>query len=327
MQEQQATNPVEVAQPLTLDDKIAAKFGLDDGPPETEEQATQEATPETEESEEASEEPQIEDEGEAPPTEEFVEIKHNGEVKRLSKEQLRDYASKGFDYESKMVEIKAERQKAQEYANAVKARESLVPAIVDHVAEVKAFENALKAYGNVDWVKYSNDDPIQAFQERQKFDQLVNGYNTAQQKANEAIQQHSQAEKAMSEAELDAERKALRDKVPAWKNQENYNKEWPEIVKWAESRLGEAEFQKVLPFMNSHLLSYFLRSTWKYEKALEASKSTKPAVPGMPKPGSPSPRLSKSEAIKEGIKKVHQAKDPKARAALLDEVIARKFGG
>lgn len=325
MQEQVAATPTDAA-PQSMDDAIAAKFGLGDEPeaPEQQQEPTQEATEPVEATDDVEE---IAPEEEPSSDDGLEEIKHNGQVKRLTKEQLRDFAQKGFDYESKMVETKAERQRLQNYAKALEAREVAAIQSVEAIAEVKAYERELQKYQNTDWIKYSNDDPIAAFQERQKFDLLVNGYQTARQKAEAALAQRGQAEQAMSEEELSAERKALVDKVPAWKDQAVYNREWPEIVKWTQQRFGNDGFERITPLLNNHITSVLLRSAWKYERAIEANKAKKqPAVPQMPKPGAPQGRLSRGELVKEGIKQLHQAKDPSRKKALFDEVLASKFG-
>lgn len=329
MAEQVAATPTDAAPQQSLDDKIAAKMGFGNEPeaPAETPEPTDEA-PEQDAGSEDAEEFQPEEDEPSEPSDGFEEIKHNGQVKRLTKEQLRDFAQKGFDYESKMVESKAERQRLQNYAKALEAREAAASQAIEAVAEVKAYEKQLQQYGNVDWVKYSNDDPIAAFQERQKYDALVNAYNYARQNANAAMEQRSNAEKAMTEEDLAVERKALLDKIPAWKDQSNYDREWPEINKWAMQRLGKDGYESIAPFMDkSHILSYFLRSTWKYERAIEANKAKKQtAVPQMPKPGSPQGRLSRGEVVKEGIKQLHQAKDVGRKKALFDDVLAAKFG-
>lgn len=327
MAEQVAATPVDAAPQQSLDDKIAAKMGFGNEPeaPAETPEPTDEA-PEQEAQADDAEEFQPEDEP-SEPEDGFEEIKHNGQVKRLSKEQLRDFAQKGFDYESKMVETKAERQRLQNYAKALEAREAAALHSVEAIAEAKAYEKQLQQYQSTDWIKFSNDDPITAFQERQKYDALVNGYNLARQRAAEALNQRGSAEQAMSEEQLAFERKALVDKVPAWKEQAVYDKEWPEITKWAAQRFGEDGFSQIAPFLNSHITSVLLRNSWKYERAIEAQKAKKqPAVPAMPKPGSPQGRLSKGEMVKEGIKSLHQAKDPSRKKALFDDVLAAKFG-
>lgn len=327
MAEQVAATPTDAAPQQSLDDKIAAKMGLGDEPeaPEQQQEPTEEAQEPVEALDDAEE---IAPEEEPSSNDGLEEIKHNGQVKRLTKEQLRDFAQKGFDYESKMVESKAERQRLQTYAQALQAREAAASQALEAVADVKSFERQLQQYAQVDWVKYSNDDPIAAFQERQKYDALVNGYNQARQQAQAAMEQRGNAERAMTEEERAFEIKALLEKIPAWKDQEAYHREWPEINKWAQQRLGQEGYEQIKPFMDkSHLLSYFLRSTWKYERAIEANKAKKQtAVPQMPKPGSPQGRLSRGEVVKEGIKQLHQAKDVSRKKALFDDVLAAKFG-
>lgn len=329
MQEQVAATPEDAAQP-SIDDKIAAKFGV--GEPE-QTQGEQPDTPTPEQSEATDEDALVEvdpeaAQEEAAPAEQELELKHKGQIRKVKQEEAIRLAQMGLDYDLSMAALKADRQKVEAAAQALEAQRQFAVQSLEFVAEAKSYERALKQFENVDWIKESNDDPIGAFQKRQQFDSLVAGYNQAMQRAHQVTEQYSQAKGFVDEQTVALEQKAVVEAVPQWKDQKVYEREWPEISKLAESvlkpqtkaMLDQAVFQ-------DHGISVLLRDAWKYRQAVaQARAKGKQVVPQVPKPGAPSPRLTKAESIKEGLKQVHQAKDPKRRSALLDEVIAKKFG-
>lgn len=329
MQEQVATTPTEVAPEQSLDEKIAAKFGMNET--ESSEPDEQEAPPAEQSEESEGDEPEVPVEEEVAPEVQApaeLELKHKGQIRKVSQEEAINLAQKGFDYEQNMAALKADRQQLAQAAQALEAQRQFASQSIEHIAEAKAFERALGEFANVDWIKESTDDPIGAFQKRQKYDSLVAGYNAAVARAQQAQQQYSQARGVVDQQVIAAEQKAIVEAVPQWKDQKVYEREWPEINKLAAGVLKPetmAALEAVI--LQDHGVSVLLRDAWKYRQAVAQAKAKgKQVLPGVPKPGAPAPRLTKAEAVKEGLKQVHQAKDPKRREALLDEVIAKKFG-
>lgn len=328
MAEQQATTPTEVAQP-SIDDKIAARFGLTDepqSPPEQEQAPTEE--PATEDV------PAVEGEEEIPPVEEEVptadvwELKHNGQIKKVSKEEAVNLAQKGFDYETKMAEQKETRQRLEGMANAIKASQDLTQPLVEAAADIRSFQRELQKFGSVDWVKESTDDPIGAFQKRQQFDTLVQGYNEAMARYNSVATQKQQVGEQIDRAVAAEEAKVLSDKLPKWKDPKVYEKDWADITKLFTDTLKPSTVERLIPAIYAdHGISVLLYKALKYDAAIAAMQSKKGAqAPAVPKPGVPSMKMTRGEVVGERIKQLHQAKDPQRKKALFDEVLAAKFG-
>lgn len=333
MEQQQGTTPTpDVPQP-SLDDKIAAKFGYGESPEPQEQQEV-----ETPEDGAPSDEPVIEEEGEAEPQQseaEFVEIKHNGQVKRVSKEESVNLIQKGFDYESKMAELKADRQRIQSTATALQAQQALNAQIVDHLAVAKSYENAIRQMDHAigskygDWVRFSNDDPVAAFQERQKYDQLYGNYQQAMQQVNAVAAQEKQVGNHITQEQLQYERKQLLEAVPEWRDEARFNKDVASIRDSLLNKEFSPEELKGIDWLfNNHKVVKILRKAWKYDQAIEASKANKgqKPVPQGPKPGQPVNRVTKQEAVRDTIKQLHQAKDPQRKKALFDQALSAKFG-
>jgi hypothetical protein len=319
MSEQQVTTPPDVTP--SLEDRLFAHTGI-----QTEEPApqAQEATPAPEHVEEVvSEEP-------APEDFDF-ELTHNGELKRIkSKDELRQLAQKGYDYEHNIVRAKDEYRKAQSMAQAVQAQQQLQPQILDALAEAKAYEGRLKQYANVDWVRETETDPIGAFQKRAQYDQIASAYSAAMQKAQGIYQHFQQAQTFVDRSRAELESNKLKDAVPEWKDDTVRQKEGREILQTMQKDYGfspeEIQALDRMGFLYDHRMIRAFRDAWKYRQASDPKNRKSPQGLPSAKPQARGQPRSETQSLADVKRGLHQPNiSTSQRKALQDEMIARKF--
>lgn len=327
MTQEVATTPVEVAQP-SIDDRIAAKFGLDQPAPTEEAPETpQKATDQEAESEEVEVDP--EEETPQPVPDGFEEIIHNGQTKRVSKEDMRMLAQKGFDYEANMVQNKAERQRLQGIATALEAQHALQVQVIDHVADAKVYDKQLAQYANVDWIRYANEDPVSAFQAKQVYDDLKARRDQAYQTAQQAAQKYEQASTHVTQEQAAFESQELLKKIPEWKDETKAKAELSAIGQFLQKQFTQQELQSWSSLFASHKVMSLLRNAYKYELAVEAGKAKKGQLQGLPQPAKPGARQqapSKTQNVMDARTDLRKARSPESRKAAEDRMIAAKFG-
>jgi hypothetical protein len=319
----ETTNPAtEVAAP-SIDDRISGFLGLSDEPEAPEPKGGDEPTPDVPADELAPED--IEAEGEAPPPEEDgLELNHNGEVKRVSKEEARKLAQMGLDATQKW-QAAADTQRAnQEYRAALDAKLQITPQIVDAAAGVKSYEAALQPYANVDWVQLAQSDPIAYSQHRAQFDQLRDGFQQASGRLQQAFGAAQQIEQRISQQELHAQGQRVMEALPEWKDPQRMASDQGRIRKYL---IAEGITDQEINTLADARMVLIARKAMLYDQAINAKKSKgTQTAPSALRPGAAPVRSNRQTQIVEATKQLHQAKDPQRRKALFDDVLARKMG-
>lgn len=324
MSEQQATTPTDVAQP-SIDDKIAAKFGITVEPVEEAPEAPQEATPEEAE----GDEPVVETEEVPPEPDGFEDLIHKGETKRVSKEEMRNLAQKGFDYEVNMVQNKAERQRLQSLATAIEAQQALGAQVIDQIADLKSLDKQISAYANVDWIRLANEDPQSALRYKIAHDQLLQTRHQALSTLQQTADQQSAAQVQISQDQLTFEHSELLKRVPEWRDEAKASAEKRAIFEDLGKQFAPDELKTWAKFLHDHRVVGMLRDGFKYRQAVEAGKAKKGQLQGLPQAAKPSarqPAPTKTQNVKEAKTDLHRAKSPESRKAAEDRMLAAKFG-
>jgi hypothetical protein len=328
METQQATTPTDVAPGPSLDDKILGAFGYSEPEPEPKEPA---ATP-AQDATATDEEVYIPDEEAIPqePASFELEIKHNGETKKLtSKEEAVRLAQMGTDYEFKMARVQEDARRVQSMAQAAQARSAMQAQALDALAEAKSYERQLKPYANVDWAQAAQASPQEAFQARMQFDALVAGYNQAMQKAQHLEQPMAQAQQAIDQNQLALEMQKLTERIPEWKDSARKEQDAKAIMDTLQKSYGFHQQELGGPLLNDHRIVAILRDAWKYREAVQAKAKKGPpqGLPQVAKPGASVPPKSQAQRMGDLKRALHQPNiSSKQRQAVQEAMIARKFG-
>lgn len=255
-----------------------------------------------------------------------LEIVHNGQSRVLTAQEAKDLAEKGFDYTQKAQALAEERRAIAAMRQAVAAQAQLHPQHLDAIADVKAYERALQAYKDVNWVQKSIDDPIGYPQERARYDQLRDGYQRAAEQAQAIGSQMSQLEAHTRHEQLRAEYAKAVNAVPAWKDPAKFKNDTQAMREYlAEFGYGEDEMSAVI----DHRHLQILRDAVAYRNLLKAKAQSQKKVadaPPVAKPGSVQTKSEvNAERDKELTRRIRSERDPRKQERLLAEKFASKF--
>lgn len=291
------TNPatgVEQGTTLSIEQRLANLYGAQTQPekaapapePEPETEAAPEEAAQDESQADELTPDDLPDEGgeQAQPTTEW-EIVHNGQPVKLARDKVIELAQKGFDYTQKTQSLANQQKQAMELLTRVQEIEQLTPQLLGELAQVRAAEQALQPWQNVNWVQLATDEPLDYPKYRAQFDQLREVYGAAvsqyQQKAGQLQTQKAQAAQAVVRQEL----RRLQDIMPQLRDPKAFQQAAQEIRQFGLSDgYSEQELDQVVD-------ARYVRTLWKaaqYDKLVkskaEKSKQLR-AAPPTAKPG------------------------------------------
>jgi hypothetical protein len=315
-----AAQPEQAAE-TSFDDKLAAKFGFADEPVTPAPESTEKSASE----DGADELPEVTDDDSAPVSDDEWEIKHDGQIKRVKREEALELARQGFDYTQKTMSLAEERKLVEQHKQALVVKERLMSQVIEGAAEVRAIKAQMAPYESVDWIALAQSDPQSYPQHHANYQRLQNSLYQAQGKLHQIGQQAQAVEQATQDIDMKSAVKRMYDMVPAWKDQERFKKDRERIV----SDIKERGFEEAR--LNGYLMDpsfiALARDAMLYREALKARSDGKNKVPSAPpvRPGAAPARASADQEKQSVIKQLHAAKDPARKKALLDEALARKF--
>jgi hypothetical protein len=249
------TNPPSAgvaAEPLTVEQRLAnlygAKLDAPDTPPPQAKEAPEppvqaDAAEQDADSAELSPD-DLPDEGESaapsPSVDEF-EIVHNGTQHKLDRAKTIELAQKGFDYTSKTQALAAREKVIQDTLQRAQEIEQLAPEIANEAAAVRAAEQALQPWQQVDWVRLATDEPLEYARYRAQYDQLVSAYNHVRNQFGQKAQ-HLQMKKAeLGKAIVQQEMQKLTEFLPQLRDPKKFQAETQAIKEYGLDRGYTAE--------------------------------------------------------------------------------------
>lgn len=302
---------------VSIEDRIA-NFMVGEAPGTT----TEEPQAPEPESDELSLDDLEASEGERPPEPVEFEITHNGVIQRLTAEQTKDYASKGFDYTAKTQQLAQERQQVLAVAQAVQQAQQIQPHLLNAVAEVKAIDTQLAQYQGWDRLRDANEDPVGYTQRKAQFDMLLEKRGYALQQAQQIHQKSQQLGTQISQQALASELSRAIDAEPKWRDPQVFQKDAAGITRF----LGEAGYsqQEIESLTDSRALLIAHKAA-KYDALVKAKGSSLQKIQGVPAVARPGTTRTKAENVRES----HAALDKQIRnstnAREREALITRKF--
>lgn len=314
------TGTPETAPDTSFEDRLAAKFGF----AEEKQPPAPESTEESASADGDEELPEITDDIPALPDDEW-EIVHEGQSKRVKRDEALKLAQQGYDYTQKTMSLAEERKLVEQHKQALVVKEKLMSQVIEGAAEVRAIKAQMQPYESVDWVALAQSDPQSYPQHHANYQRLQSALYQAQGKLHQIGQQAQAVEQATQDIDMKSAVKRMYDMVPAWKDQERFKKDRERIVSDIKER-GFAEDRLNGYLMDPSFIA-LARDAMLYREALKARSDGKNKVPTAPpvRPGAAPARVSADQEKQSVIKQLHAAKDPARKKALLDEALARKF--
>ena len=173
--------------------------------------------------------PEVQADAQTQPAADEFEIVHNGQQRKLSREETIRLAQQGFDYSQKMHAVGEKERQITQQLQRVQEMEHMQAALAPDLAQVQAVASQLKHYQNVDWVQLASDNPLEYPKYRAQYDTLVHAHQVAvsqlQQKAG-LIQQHKQALTAQN---VQQQRAKLLEMMPTWGDPAKYEQGAQEV--------------------------------------------------------------------------------------------------
>jgi hypothetical protein len=305
----------------SFEDKMAAKFGLDEPAAETpkDEPEAREATTDNPDADLQLDIP----EDDQPQTEgDWLEIERKGEKRRLSKEEAAKYASMGFDYSTNVERLKAQEALITQHRQALEAKGQITPQVIEARANVVAYERALAQYGNVNWQEYAQNDPIGYTQHRAQYDYLRDQHYQASAQFQNTLNAAQKVDYVISEAEVAQQKSRLFEIAPDLRDPQRMKAEQGRMLKFLQDMGADENGMRYVA--GSADAFALVRDAMRYREAVKAKKQAQPAASA--RPGQAPNRSSVATQKHEAIKAVHQAKTPESKKAALDRAIELKFG-
>lgn len=209
----------QAAAPVSISERFSNYVARDSDPPLNEDGTVPEAQPEQAQDEPeqvASDLP----EGEAaagddePEEIEYVEFVHNGETKRLPKEEAIALARQGFDYTQKTQTL-ADQRKAFE-AEVARQQQSfaLQNQQIETIAEIKALDGQLAQFKDVNWHQLAENDPVDYLKLNQTYRDLKEARESKVSAFQGALQQHQQMQQQTQQEYLTKQSAELARLIP-----------------------------------------------------------------------------------------------------------------
>lgn len=164
----------------------------------------------------------IQEEAPQPNAVDEFEIVHNGQQRKLTREETIRFAQQGFDYSQKMHAVGEAERSVTARLQAVQQLEQMQNALAPDLAQVKAAENQLAQWQNVNWVQLATDDPLSYPKYRAQYDQVVNAYQVAVGQFQQKYQVVQQQKQSVVTQTLEQQRTKLFDLMPEWKDPAKY---------------------------------------------------------------------------------------------------------
>lgn len=308
------TTTAEAPVETSLDDKIAAKlFG-------SEPEEAPAATPPTDPEELSSEELPSDD-----PASDEWELNHNGNKRRVPRDEAIKLAQQGFDYTQKTQQLAEERKLVEQQRAAVEARARITPQLIKAGAAIEALQQQIQPYANADWVQLAQQDPSNYAAHHATYQRLQDSLRQAIAQFQQVESQSQALDQVVSDADIESAKKRMFEKVPAWQDRQRFEKDRERLF---------GHFQEV-GFSDKDLKGFLLnpefivmaRESMLYREAMKNRQVAKNQIPQAPavRPGAAPARVTPQQEKQEVVKQLRQAKDPAKRKELFEEALARKF--
>src|SRR5512137_2156323 len=148
MAQEQAGTPA--SEPMTIEQRIAAKFNVDAGEPGPQPEGPQEASasveePQVEETQEEAEEQPAEDSG-------YEEVDIDGEVYRVPP-KLKEAVLRQSDYTRKTQEVAKAREQVTLQLKALEQQQQFQQFVEPEVKELQGLQDKIKSYSDISWLR------------------------------------------------------------------------------------------------------------------------------------------------------------------------------
>ncbi len=146
-----------------------------------------------------------------------VELELGGEVRKVSKAELKELAEAGRTYKQTAESLTQQRAAVERERAIVAHMQQIAPQVESIRAEGRLLLNAMQGL-NQEVQTLTESDPIAAFQKQQLLNQYQTRFNQLAQAEGQVSAQMSHAQQLLQQQQLAAELPKLIEKLPNWKD-------------------------------------------------------------------------------------------------------------
>ena len=211
--------------------------------------------------------------------EELFDVKINGQVQKVSLEDLMSGYSKGENYTKKSMELSEKRRSLDtEYDTVSKDKEAVKKMREEYAEKLKVVERNLQTDDDIDWVQLAQDDPSDYAVKKAEYDrkkELQNQVAIERQKLNE---EKKKEQEQVYNNFIQQEQVKLVEKIPAFADEKKAPVIMEELRRFANSQgYTDQEINMIV----DHRAVITLYNAYRYNKALErkglVDKKVKPS--------------------------------------------------
>lgn len=244
------------------------------------------------------------------PGEELVDVEFEGKTHKVPAE-LKDALLRQADYTRKTQEVAEQRKQLEAHQAFIQQQAQFQQQYSNDIAQLKAIDNQLQSYQQIDWASALDQDPITANKAYIQFQQLQQTRNAMANALGQKQSEFMQAEQQQTTQAIQATRQAV-EKLPGWTPQVDV-----ELDKYTSS-LPSYVRQEIA---KSPAIYEIVMKAWKYEQLQSAKPQVEKRVVNLPKPvkpGSNETRVTDQEIQqKKAMSRLKQTGSPSAARDLL----------
>lgn len=209
----------------------------------------------------------------------LFDIVHNGETKRLTRDEIRELAQKGFDYTQKTQSVAEDRAQVAAERESLARQAQIEQQLVVQRAQLTAIGQRMQQYESINWSALAEQDPAQ-------YTRLDAEYKVLQRAAASASQAFSQAAAAreheirqQQEQSLSREFQGLVKAIPDLASPDSFAKFRQDLQSGAAKHYGvdAASLGQVLS-LSSHKALLILRDALAHRAQLSRVPPSKPVT-------------------------------------------------
>lgn len=198
-----------------------------------------------------------------------IEIVHDGQQRKLNREDTIKYARQGFDYTQKTQDLATQRKQVESHLQQLAEVQQFVPHLLQEQAQVAALQQQLDQYKGVNWVAYAQQaTPEQYAQARAQYDALKESYAQARETFGQKDAAVKQRIAQINAERLQQEDKKLPDLIPSWKDPQKRKAESEALSKHYETKYG-IQPQELNQFLSTAMSVGVAYKAWKYDQLME----------------------------------------------------------
>jgi hypothetical protein len=256
------------------------------------EEPTEDAAPADEAEEEGDAQDEDSDEPEEQAADNLYEVKVDGEVRKVTLEEL----TKGYSFTAHNT--RKSQQLAEERKTFEAERQATREARMQYEQNLALLEQALQAQmpAEPDWNRLERENPAEFAKQWAMHQRRQEEMTALQQERAGVAGQRQQEQQAAFEEQLNHERTRLLEAIPEWKDERRASEGKAELKRFATEELGFTEDH--LANVVDHRVMLILREAMLYRqmkaRGADAIRGTQAKTPVLA-PGTPAPRKSRKD--------------------------------